>query len=160
MTYILLVEDTETDEVLTLRVLRRHLDVDVVIVRDGAEALAFLFSRGVWLDRDGGMPEVVLLDLNLPKVSGLDVLRAVRSDPATRLLPVVVLTSSREDIDLFQGYAEGANSYVVKPVDFDDFSEAVARLGVYWHHVDHGPVAGRSPEPHSIRPAELPIPSP
>jgi len=138
VTYLLLVEDSETDELLTCRVLASHLDIDVIVVRDGAAALDFMSARGAWAARPTELPKVVLLDLNLPKVSGLDVLRAIRSSPETALLPVVVLTSSAEDVDLVDGYARGANSYVVKPVDFDDFAEAVARLGVYWNHVDHG----------------------
>jgi two-component system response regulator len=131
---ILLVEDNADDEALTQRAFNKaHIKNKVVVARDGAQALDYLFARGDFAARDvGDTPQVVLLDLNLPKVGGLDVLRAIRADPRTKLLPVVVLTSSKQDRDLVEGYSLGANSYVVKPVDFSQFSEAVAQLGLYW----------------------------
>jgi two-component system response regulator len=131
---ILLVEDNPNDEALTIRALRKNNIVnDLVIARDGAEALDWLFVRGVHADRDPAIvPQLVLLDLKLPKVSGLEVLKAVRADARTKRLPVVILTSSNEDQDLISGYDLGANSYVRKPVDFVAFVEAVRELGLYW----------------------------
>jgi len=131
---VLLVEDNPNDEELTCDVLSRNgLLNPVVVVRDGAEALDYLFGRGEYADRDvSDLPLVVLLDLNLPKLGGLDVLRAVRADPRTHLLPVVILTSSGEDRDLLDGYASGANSYVVKPVGYSEFTESVRQLGLFW----------------------------
>jgi len=131
---ILLVEDDPDDEALALRALRRNnIKNEVVVVRDGAEALDYLFATGTYASRDANdLPQVVLLDLKLPKVDGLEVLRRVRADPRTELLPVVVLTSSKEDRDVVESYARGANSYVRKPVEFNEFSEAVRQLGLYW----------------------------
>jgi two-component system response regulator len=131
---ILLVEDSSTDEELTLWALKKHNIANrVVVTRDGAEALDYLFTEGSHAGRDPNeVPQVVLLDLNLPKIGGLDVLRRIRADERTRLLPVVILTSSKEDEDLLRGYASGANSYVVKPVDFTQFAHAVRQLGIYW----------------------------
>jgi two-component system response regulator len=131
---IMLVEDNADDEALTKRALSKaRIKNEVVVARDGAQALDYLFAKGEFAARDtGDMPQVVLLDLNLPKVGGLDVLRAIRADPRTKLLPVVCLTSSKQDRDLIEGYSLGANSYVVKPVDFSQFAEAVAQLGLYW----------------------------
>ena len=131
---LLLVEDNPSDEELTLRALRKSgVAHEVAVARDGAEALDYLFARGAHADRSGAaLPQVVLLDLNLPKIGGLDVLKAIRADERTRHLPVVILTSSEEDRDLVSGYASGANSYVLKPVDFTQFSEAVRQLGLYW----------------------------
>ena len=131
---ILLVEDNPSDEELTLRALKRaNVQNRIVVVRDGAAALDFLFRRGAHADRPLDEEiQVILLDLNLPKLSGHDVLRAIRADDHTHLLPVVILTSSNEDRDLVEGYAGGANSYVVKPVDFTQFAEAVRQLGLYW----------------------------
>jgi CheY-like chemotaxis protein len=131
---ILLIEDNAGDEALTLRALKKAKILNkVVVMRDGAQALDYLFVRGAFSDRDvGEIPQIVLLDLNLPKIGGLDVLRAIRADPRTKLLPVVILTSSKQDKDLIDGYNLGANSYVVKPVDFTQFSEAVGQLGLYW----------------------------
>jgi two-component system response regulator len=140
---ILLVEDNPDDEALTLRAFKKS-DVrnEVVVMRDGAEALAYLFSG----DGDGGTPcpAVVLLDLNLPKVGGLEVLHKMRADERTRLIPVVVLTSSKLDEDILDSYRNGANAYVRKPVKFSDFTEAVKALGVFWLLMnepipDHGP---------------------
>lgn len=131
---ILLVEDDENDEALTLRALKKNnIKNELAVVRDGAEALDWLFARGVHASRDASvLPQVVLLDLKLPKIDGLDVLRAIRSDPRTRRLPVVILTSSKEERDLAAGYDLGANSYVRKPVAFEDFADAIRQLGLYW----------------------------
>ncbi len=131
---ILLVEDNADDEALTLRALKRNNILNTVeVVRDGAEALDFLFGTGSHAGRDTSvMPEVVLLDLNLPKLNGLDVLKRLREDERTRLLPVVVLTISNEDHDKVESYRLGCNSYIRKPVDFLQFSEAIRQLGVYW----------------------------
>lgn len=131
---VLLVEDTEADAELTLRVLQRnHLANRVKHVRDGAEALDFLLARGGFADRNGAhLPKVVLLDLKLPKVSGLEVLEGIRGDERTRRVPVVVLTSSREEPDIQRCYALGVNSYIVKPVDFDAFVRAITQTGLYW----------------------------
>ncbi len=131
---ILLVEDNPDDVSLTLRVLKRHnVANEVVEAHDGVEALDYLFGTGVHAGRDlSQTPQLVLLDLKLPKIDGLEVLRRVRADPRTRLQPVVILTSSREEKDIMTGYALGANSYVRKPVDFNEFSEAVRQLGLYW----------------------------
>jgi CheY-like chemotaxis protein len=131
---ILLVEDNPGDEALTLRALRKNnIANEVVVARDGAEALDYLFGTGPHAGRDArALPQVVLLDLKLPKVDGLEVLSRVRGDPRTTMLPVVVLTSSKEDRDLAESYTRGANSYVRKPVDFQKFVEAVSQLGLYW----------------------------
>lgn len=131
---ILLVEDNPNDEMLTLRALKKHgLANSVDVARDGAEAVDYLFCRGTHAERSArNMPQVVLLDLKLPKMSGLDVLKEIRQDPRTSLLPVVVLTTSDEDSDLARCYSLGANSYVRKPVDFLEFMEAVRQLGLYW----------------------------
>jgi len=131
---ILLVEDNSSDEELTLLALEKaNVANPVVVARDGAEALDYLFATGPYAGRDAAEePQVVLLDLNLPKVGGLEVLRRIRAAERTRLIPVVILTSSREEKDLVAGYASGANSYVVKPVDFTQFAEAVRQLGLYW----------------------------
>ncbi len=131
---ILLVEDSPDDEALTLRALRKNnIHNEVVVAHDGVEALDYLFGTGIHADRDlGVMPQVVLLDLKLPKVDGLEVLRRLRSDARTRLLPVVILTSSTQEEDRIAGYGLGANSYVRKPVDFAQFIEAVRQLGLYW----------------------------
>ncbi len=131
---ILLVEDDPNDEALTLRAFaKQNIKNQIVVVRDGAEALDWLFVRGAHANRDPGLiPQVILLDLNLPKVNGLEVLRAVRADPRTKRLPIVLLTSSKEDRDVIAGYDLGANSYVRKPVDFAEFAEAIRQLGLYW----------------------------
>jgi two-component system response regulator len=131
---ILLVEDNPNDEQLTLRALRRNNILNTVVVaRDGPEALDYLFGRGAYAGRDAAeMPQVVLLDLKLPKMGGLEVLDCIRADERTKLVPVVILTSSKEEKDLLAGYASGANSYVAKPVDFTQFSDAVRQLGLYW----------------------------
>ena len=131
---ILLVEDNADDEALTLRALKKnHIGNKVCVVRDGAEALDFLFCTGIYADRDPSeMPQVTLLDLKLPKVDGLEVLRRLRADERTRILPIVILTSSNEEKDVIDGYTLGANSYVRKPVDFNEFLEAARQLGLYW----------------------------
>ena len=131
---ILLVEDNPDDEGLTVRALKKSNVVnEVVVAHDGVEALDYLFGEGVHAGRDvTQMPQVVLLDLKLPKLDGLGVLRRLRADPRTRLLPVVILTSSNEEQDRVNGYGLGANSYVRKPVDFDAFVAAAAQLGLYW----------------------------
>ena len=132
--FILLVEDNPDDEALTLRALKKNnISNRVVVTRDGAEALDFLFGVGAYAGRDAtDVPQIILLDLKLPKVDGLEVLRQLREDERTRLLPVIILTSSREEQDLIAGYSLGANSYVRKPVDFLQFTEAVKQLGLYW----------------------------
>jgi CheY-like chemotaxis protein len=142
---ILLVEDNESDEELTLRALRKNnVGNQVIVTRDGAAALDFLFGRGAYAGRDTReLPQVVLLDLNLPKLSGIEVLRAIRANEQTKLLPVVILTSSKEDSDLAGGYASGANSYIVKPVDFNQFVEAVRQLGLYWLILNQRPPTER-----------------
>jgi two-component system, response regulator len=131
--FILLVEDNPDDELLTLRALRKNqVGNKVIIVRDGVEALDFLFCTGAYADRDpNNMPEIVLLDLKLPKVDGLDVLRRIRADERMSLLPVVILTASNADQDLVAGYGYGANSYIRKPVDFPQLVEAVRQLKLY-----------------------------
>ncbi|MBC7978528.1 MAG: response regulator [Myxococcales bacterium] len=131
---IVLVEDNANDEELTLRAFRKsNISNRVVVVRDGAEALDYFFSRGNHAGRSADeVAQVVLLDLKLPKIDGLDVLRALRADDRTRLIPIVILTSSAEEQDLVRGYGLGANSYVRKPVDFTQFVEAVRQLGLYW----------------------------
>lgn len=130
---ILLVEDNPSDLKLTLHSLQRHKVTNrILTVCDGVEALDFLFRRGAYAQREESAPRVVLLDLKLPKVSGLEVLRQLKADPSTSTIPVVVLTSSREDSDIAASYKLGANSYIVKPVDFDKFSESVRQLGLYW----------------------------
>jgi two-component system response regulator len=131
---ILLVEDNPDDEALTLRALKKNnIGNRVVVVRDGAEALDCLFCTGAYADRDPhDMPQIILLDLKLPKVDGLEVLRRIRADERTRLFPVVILTSSNEERDLLEGYKNGANSYIRKPVDFNQFADAIRQLGLYW----------------------------
>ena len=131
---VLLVEDDSDDELLILRSLKTaNLENEIVVARDGAEALDYLFASGAYADRDAEqLPVVVLLDLKLPKIDGLEVLRRIRADERTKLLPVIVLTSSDEDQDVIDSYRLGANSYVQKPVQFGEFSSAVQKLGLYW----------------------------
>ncbi len=133
-TTILLVEDNPDDEALTLRAFQKNnIKNDLVVAHDGVEALDYLFGTGAFAGRDpNATPAVVLLDIKLPKVDGLEVLRRLRADERTKLTPVVILTSSKEEQDLARGYALGANSYVRKPVDFTQFTEAVRQLGMYW----------------------------
>jgi CheY-like chemotaxis protein len=143
---ILLVEDNRDDEALTLRALRRaNVANAVVVARDGVEALDYLFGTGTYAGRDlRDLPQVVLLDLKLPKLDGIEVLRRIRTSDRTRLLPVVVLTSSNEEQDRLATYALGANSYVRKPVDFAQFADAVRQLGLYWIVLNESP-------PHDLR---------
>ena len=138
---ILLVEDNPDDEALTLRALEKtRIGDEVVVTRDGAEALDFLFCMNEYADRDPhDLPQLVLLDLKLPKVDGLEVLRRLRADPRTRILPVVILTSSKEELDLIEGYKNRVNSYIRKPVDFAEFVETVRELGLYWLGLNEDP---------------------
>lgn len=142
---ILLVEDNPDDEALTLRAFKKNrIKNQVVIARDGVEAIDYLFGTGAHAGRDlSVMPEVVLLDLKLPKLDGLDVLRRIRADGRTKLLPVVILTSSTEEQDLIDTYSLGANSYIRKPVDFVQFTEAVGQLGSYWLLLNRPPPTPR-----------------
>jgi two-component system response regulator len=145
MTYvngiILLVEDNPDDIELTRRAFRKNnIANELAIVRDGAEALDFLFCRGAYCHRDlADLPRLILLDLNLPKLDGLQVLERLRADERTRLVPVVILTSSKEEQDMISGYRHGANSYVRKPVDFNAFVDAVRQIGLYWLLINEVP---------------------
>lgn len=137
---ILLAEDNANDVELTIAALREnHVVNDIDVVRDGAEALDYLARRNAYAERAGGHPVLVLLDLKMPKVDGVEVLRAVKGDPALRTIPVVVLTSSREEQDIVRSYDLGVNAYVVKPVDFRDFIDAVKMLGGFWAVVNEPP---------------------
>ena len=138
---IMLVEDNPDDEELTLRALRKaNIVNEVAIARDGQEALDFLFCTGKYAGREPPtMPAVVLLDLKLPKLDGIDVLQRIRADPRTKLIPVVVLTSSSEDEDMLRSYQSGANSYVRKPIEFSAFANAVTQLGMYWILINQSP---------------------
>jgi two-component system, response regulator len=142
---ILLVEDNADDEKLTLRALKKNnIGNEVVVTRDGMEALDYLLGTGVYEGKKlNGLPQVVLLDLKLPKLDGLEVLRHLRANERTKLLPVVILTSSNEEQDRIAGYALGANSYVRKPVDFNQFMEAARQLGLYWLVLNEAPPARR-----------------
>jgi CheY-like chemotaxis protein len=143
---ILLVEDNPDDVALTLRALKKNnITNEVVVARDGIEALDYLFATGAHAGRDACVfPQVILLDLKLPKLDGLEVLERLRADERTKLLPVVILTSSKEEQDLIDGYSLGANSYIRKPVDFAQFTEAVRQLGLYWLVLNEPPPRGRS----------------
>lgn len=138
---ILLVEDNPDDEELTLRALKHnHILNEVIVVHDGGEALDYLFSTGEFSGRDPSLlPQVILLDLKLPRISGLEVLERVRAEDRTKLIPVVILTSSSEEEDIINGYKLGANSYVRKPVDFKGFTEAIQQLGLYWLLINEPP---------------------
>ncbi len=140
--FILLVEDNSTDAELAIRALRRgRISNQIQLLQDGTEALDFIFCRGEYTHRQiTDQPKVILLDLKLPKVSGLEVLRQLKSDPRTQMIPVVVLTSSAEDSDVIESYKLGVNSYIVKPVDFEQFNKAVEQLGFYWLLVNRSPV--------------------
>lgn len=142
---ILLVEDNPDDEALTLRAFKKNnITNDVVVARDGAEALDYLGGTGAYAGRDASIvPQLVILDLNLPKVSGLEVLRRLRANALTKLLPVVILTTSNEEKDRLEGYDLGANSYVRKPVDFGEFISAVQQLGLYWLLLNQRPPVPR-----------------
>jgi two-component system response regulator len=138
---ILIVEDNPDDEALTIRALKKNnIGNRLVVVHDGAEALDFLFCTGAYSNRDpNDLPQTILLDLKLPKVDGLEVLKRIRADERTSLLPVVILTSSSEERDLLQSYKNGANSYVRKPVDFNEFLDAARQLGLYWLVLNEAP---------------------
>jgi two-component system response regulator len=139
---ILLAEDNPSDERLTLHALNRYnLTNKIHVVRDGAEALDFIFCAGAYAQRDITQPpKVILLDLKLPLVNGLEVLQRMKADPRTRLIPVVILTSSREERDIVDSYQLGVNSYITKPVDFEQFTEAVRTLGMYWVLLNQAPI--------------------
>jgi two-component system, response regulator len=141
---ILLVEDNPNDVELALRALQRNnLTNQIHVVRDGAEALEFVFCEGAYAHRRGKClnPKVILLDLKLPKIDGLEVLKRIKSDEHTRRIPVVMMTSSREERDIVESYRLGVNSYIVKPVNFDQFTDSVRQLGLYWMLLNHPPVA-------------------
>jgi CheY-like chemotaxis protein len=141
---ILLAEDNPKDVELTLAALDEHnLANEVVVVNDGAEALDYLYRRGKFAMREAGNPAVVMLDIKMPKVDGLEVLKTIKSDPELMSVPTVILTSSREEQDLASGYGQGVNAYVVKPVEFQEFIKAVSNLGVFWGLINE-------PPPHSV----------
>lgn len=139
---ILLVEDNPEDAELTIRALKKHnLTNKLVWLKDGAEALEFIFASGKYKDREVyGIPKVILLDLKLPKVDGIEVLRRIREDERTKKIPVVILTSSREEKDICNGYTLGVNSYIVKPVDFEKFLQTVDEIGLYWLLLNQPPI--------------------
>lgn len=142
--HILLVEDNEQDEVLTIKALKKNRVLnDIVVARDGAQALEFLFAEsGPYVEQtEGLLPQLILLDLKLPKIDGLEVLKKIRAHPKTKYIPVVILTTSKEDKDIISGYGNGANSYVRKPVDFNEFTLAVQNLGTYWLILNEQPPA-------------------
>jgi CheY-like chemotaxis protein len=137
---ILLAEDNPNDVELTLSALEEHnLANEVIVTRDGAEALDYLYRRGEYKMRETGNPAVVLLDLKMPKVDGMEVLRQIKADPALKYIPVVVLTSSREECDIVESYQLGVNAYVVKPVDFHEFVDAIKELGLFWGIINVAP---------------------
>jgi two-component system response regulator len=137
---ILLVEDSDADAELVLRALRKGGVVNKVMrLRDGAEALDFVFREGVFNQRSGGQPRLVLLDLKMPKLGGIDVLRRLKTDERTRMIPVVVLTSSAEEQDVAESYRLGVNSYLVKPVEFTAFTSVITKAGLYWAVMNHSP---------------------
>jgi two-component system, response regulator len=138
---ILVVEDNPNEEALILRAFKKYnLSSQITVVRDGAEAIDFVFCQGVYKDRDPeDLPQLILLDINLPKLSGLDVLRRLRANERTRLLPIIMLTSSVEEQDLLESYRSGANSYVQKPIQYDQFLESIRQLGMYWLLVNEPP---------------------
>jgi two-component system, response regulator len=139
---ILLVEDNPNDAELTLRAFKKsNLDNKVHVVTDGAQALDFVFCTGAYTDRNiKKPPKVILLDLKLPKVDGKEVLRRIKSDERTRIIPVVIMTSSQEESDVFESYHLGANSYIVKPVDFEKFGHTIVELGMYWIFINKPPI--------------------
>ena len=138
---ILIVEDNPDDEASTIRALKKNnIGNRLIVVRDGAEALDYLFCTGAYSERDPrDLPQAILLDLKLPKIDGLEVLKRIRAEPRTSLLPVIILTSSKEEQDLLQSYKNGANSYVRKPVDFNEFLEAARQIGLYWLILNEAP---------------------
>jgi len=143
---ILLVEDSPRDAELVLEVLtQHHLANEVVHVRDGADAMDYLYRRGKFADRSIGEPAVVLLDLKMPRVDGLEVLRQIKADPALKIIPVVMMTSSREEQDLLKSYQLGVNAYVVKPVHFHEFVDAVKNLGAFWAVTNEAPPERAAP---------------
>ena len=139
---ILLVEDNPDDIELLMRALRKNnIANDITVTRDGAEALDYLFGNGKYTDRDASItPRIILLDLKMPKLNGLQVLERIRADERTALTPVIILTSSKEEQDLISGYKSGANSYVRKPVDFNEFVDAVRQIGLYWLLINESPI--------------------
>ena len=149
---VLLVEDNANDEMLALHAFKRQkLAINVHVVRDGAEALEYIFCTGAYAERAIENPKVILLDLKLPLVDGIEVLRQIRNDPRTRMVPVVVLTSSNEERDVIETYSLGVNSYIVKPVDFERFNEIAKYVGYYWLLLNRQPmpVNGSSPATNS-----------
>jgi two-component system, response regulator len=142
---ILLVEDNPDDELLTLMAFRENnIRNEIIVARDGEEALDYLFGTGLHKDREVNfLPQMILLDLKLPKIDGLEVLQKIRSTAETRLLPVVILTSSREEMDIIKSYDLGANSYIRKPVDFEQFSEVIKQLGIYWLVINELPIKSK-----------------
>ncbi|MUG98572.1 response regulator [Scytonema sp. UIC 10036] len=137
---ILLIEDNPDDEALTIRALKRsHISNQIIVAHDGVEALDYLFGMGAYAGQDNVKPTVILLDLKLPRFDGIEVLRRLREDERTRLLPVVVLTTSNEEQDMLDSYSQGCNSYIRKPVDFLQFSEAIRQLGMYWLLINEPP---------------------
>lgn len=144
---ILLVDDSPRDTELALEALERHyLANEVVTLRDGAEALDYLFRRGAFAERPSGNPAVLLLDLKMPRVDGLEVLRQIKTDPALRVIPVVVMTSSREECDIVNSYQLGVNAYVVKPLDFPQFVDAIAQIGAFWAVLNEPPPGSVPPD--------------
>jgi CheY-like chemotaxis protein len=141
---ILLAEDSERDVELTLNALENKLANEVAVVRDGAEALNYLFRKEQYANNPDGLPVLVLLDLKMPKVDGMEVLRQIKADPRLRTIPVVMMTSSREEQDLVRSYELGVNSYVVKPVQFQEFVDSVKQLGVYWALINEPPPVSRA----------------
>ncbi len=138
--HVLVVEDSENDLELMLDVLEEHkLANKIAVARDGAEALAYIFKSGKWKDRESGNPTLILLDLKLPKRNGLEVLKEIRGNELTANIPVVILTSSKEEQDVYEGYRLGTNAYVVKPVGFEDFARAVKTLGIFWALINQPP---------------------
>jgi len=137
---ILLVDDSARDTELALNALAQHnLANEVIVLRDGADALDYLYRRGAYAERPEGLPAVVLLDLKMPRVDGMEVLRQIKGDPVLRVVPVVIMTSSREEQDLLNGYRLGTNAYVVKPLDFHQFTNAVKQVGAFWAVVNEPP---------------------
>lgn len=137
---IMLVEDSAHDAEMTMRVLKRRGIVnDIFWLKDGVEAIEYLFCEGEYAGRDNGLPKLVLLDMKMPRMDGLQVLKKLKSSEKTRHIPVVMLTSSREEGDLINSYLSGVNSYIVKPVDFEQFDETIAQIGMYWMLVNQAP---------------------
>ena len=154
---VLLVEDNPQDELLILRALRKaHVPATIDVVRDGQQAVDYLLRTGEFSDRPEGLPVVVLLDINLPKLSGFDVLSRVRAEPHTRLLPVVMFTSSDEDRDRLRAYRTGANSFVSKPLEFSEFMTSTGQLGTYWLNTNVPPADARSLENADDHDGEIP----